>query len=222
MTDLIKKNNSTEDILAAKILDISFKHRLGHVGSCLTALPIIFNVYSQKKPEDKVVLSAGHSGLALYVVLEHFGLIKSAEEKLLTDGIHPTRGDGIDASTGSLGQGVTIGVGFALSKLDREVYVISTDGEIAEGSFWESLFFAYQRPINNLQIIINDNGYSALRKTSYLEGILEQFDVKVVDTSQIFRKFIYSEWLYGLEGHYHVMTKEEYQLLRRQYIGYYE
>lgn len=203
--------------LTTKILDLSFKHRLGHIGSCLTALPIIYDVYLTKAPEDRCILSAGHSGLALYVVLEHFGLIPSAEDKLIDDGIHPVRGPGIDVSTGSLGLGVTVGVGMALARPERQVYVISTDGEVAEGAFWECLFFGLQRPLNNLQIIVNDNGYSALRQTSFVEGALDGFDVRAVDTSAELPRLAGAEWLQGLEAHYHVMTEIEYHTLRSYY-----
>ncbi len=164
-----------------------------------------------------MILSAGHSGLALYVVLEHFGLISDAEARLVKDGIHPVRGPGIDVSTGSLGQGITVGVGMALARPDSDVYVISTDGEVAEGAFWETLFFAQQRPLNNLRIIVNDNGYSALRKTSYVVGALESFDVQVVDTSDSLPRLPGGEWLRGLEAHYHIMTESEYLTLRRFY-----
>lgn len=203
--------------LTTQVLDISYRHRLGHIGSCLTALPIIYNIYLTKKSGDRVILSAGHSGLALYVVLEHFGIIKSAEEVLVRDGIHPVRGPGIDVSTGSLGQGITVGVGMALARPESDVYVISTDGEVAEGAFWETLFFTSQRPLNNLRVVVNDNGYSALRKTSYVEGALESFDVEVVDTSDDLPRLPDAEWLRGLEAHYHVMTETEYLTLRRFY-----
>lgn len=53
--------------LARQIIDISYRHKLGHLGSCLTALPIIYRIYESKRPDDRVILSAGHSGLALYV-----------------------------------------------------------------------------------------------------------------------------------------------------------
>ncbi len=59
----------TIDNLNKRVLEISIKHNLSHLGSCFTALPIIFEIYNKKKPEDKFVLSSGHAGLALYVLL---------------------------------------------------------------------------------------------------------------------------------------------------------
>lgn len=222
MSDIIEQTRKADDPrtlakLAARILDISYRHKIGHIGSCLTALPIIYDIYLNKNPDDKVILSAGHSGLALYVVLEHCCLIEDAEVKLSTDGIHPVRGPGIDVSTGSLGLGITVGVGMALARPKRDVYVISTDGEVAEGAFWEALYFGLQRPINNLIVLVNDNGYSALRQTSYVEGALEGFDVRVVDTSDVLPRLAGGEWLRGLEAHYHVMSESEYLTLRRFY-----
>lgn len=219
-TDFISASEAPEHALArcaARVLDISYRHKLGHIGSCLTALPIIHHIYSTKRPDDKVILSAGHSGLALYVVLEAFGIIPDAEARLVIDGIHPVRGQGIDVTTGSLGQGITVGAGLALSRPDRDVYVISTDGEVAEGAFWETIYFASQYPLNNLIIYVNDNGYSALRKTSFVEGALSGFDVHVIDTSAELPRLSGAEWLRGLEAHYHVMTETEYLTLRRFY-----
>lgn len=208
--------------LARRVLDIAHRHHLSHLGSCLTALPIIYSVYESKRPDDRVILSAGHSGLALYVVLEFFGLIPSAEERLWTDGIHPTRGPGVDVSTGSLGQGITVGVGMALVNPDRDVHVISTDGEMAEGAWWECLFFVDQykwghRDLSdNLHIHVNDNGWTALRSSWIGWRILEGFSwVNQIDT----RDYVPTDllWFQGLGQHYHVMTDEQYTELLARY-----
>ena len=58
--------------LQKRILDISYHHKLGHLGSCLSALPIILEIYEKKEEDDIFILSSGHVALALYVVLEHF------------------------------------------------------------------------------------------------------------------------------------------------------
>ena len=64
--------NEILDKLNQRIFDISLSHKLSHLGSCFTALPIIYEIFESKKPEDKFILSSGHAGLAYYVVLEHF------------------------------------------------------------------------------------------------------------------------------------------------------
>ena len=58
--------------LSNRLIEISYNHKLSHISSCLTSLPIIFDIYNRKQKDEKFVLSNGHAGLALYVVLEHF------------------------------------------------------------------------------------------------------------------------------------------------------
>lgn len=205
--------NRTLRFLARRVIDISYRHKLGHLGSCLTALPIIYDVYLTKRPGDKVILSAGHSGLALYVVLEHFNLIEDAEGTLICNGIHPVRGPGIDVSTGSLGQGITVGVGFAISRPERDVYVISTDGELAEGATWEALYYQARKNLRNLHIILNDNGYSALGPT-YHTALAKPFGVEIVNTRDTLPDF---PWLAGLKAHYQTMNESQYTDLLAAY-----
>ena len=124
----------TIDKLNKRILDISIKHKLSHLGSCFTTLPIILEIFDKKKEGDSFVLSNGHSGLAYYVVLEHYYGI-DAEMLLVKHGIHPERDlpNMIEVSTGSLGLGITIASGIALSNPSKKVYCIISDGESAEG-----------------------------------------------------------------------------------------
>ena len=64
--------------LLRRIIDISYSQKLSHVGSCLSALPIMKKIYDKKKDNEKFVNSAGHSHLAHAVVMEHFGIIKTS------------------------------------------------------------------------------------------------------------------------------------------------
>lgn len=201
--------------LARRVLEISHSQHLSHIGSCLTALPIIYSIYQTKGPRDKVVLSAGHSYLALLVVLEFMHIIPDAEARLVKDGIHPIRGEGVDVSTGSLGQGMTVAVGMALAQPDAEIHVISTDGELASGAIWESLYFAWRRGLNNLHVYINDNGYSALDQTHFVREATAEFGHSVIDTRQFTPSFL---WFAGLSQHYHVMTDDQYAQLAAHYV----
>lgn len=151
--------------LNKRILEVSINHKLSHLGSCFTALPIIYGIFKIKKPEDKFVLSSGHAGLALYVVLEHFYGV-NAESLLEKHGIHPERDleNHIDASTGSLGLGITIASGMALARPDIDIYCLISDGECAEGSVWEALRFLDENKINNIKIHANINGWAAYKK----------------------------------------------------------
>ncbi len=142
-----------------KILEISKKFGLTHVGSSLTAYPIIREIYQTKKPDEKFVCSSGHAHLAHLVVMEEHGLV-NAEKEIQRDS-HCNREAGCDASTGALGHGIGIAVGMALADLDKNVYCLISDGECAEGSVWEALRIAYEQSLHNLRVYVNANGFSA-------------------------------------------------------------
>tara|TARA_Y100001973_G_C5208104_1_gene343164 strand:+ start:448 stop:1101 length:654 start_codon:yes stop_codon:yes gene_type:complete len=197
--------------LKKRILDISHQRKLGHIGSCLSALEVIDEIYNTKKEDDLFVLSSGHSGLALYTVLEDKYDDIDADELFEECGVHPHRlpGKKIYCSTGSLGLGITVAVGFALANKDRDVYVMLSDGEIAEGSVWESLKFVYENNIENIHIYVNINGYSAISNVnvSYIKKTLQVFypDIKLRYTNS--EQF---PFLKGIEAHYYVMSDNDY------------
>ncbi len=149
---------NTQEIIK-KIFDEAHKRGIGHVGSCITAAPILNAIYNTKSKDDICVLSAGHAGLALFLTLKAHGYPINVDRK----GTHPdySPSEGIDASTGSLGHGIGIAVGYALADRSRYVYCVSSDGEIAEGSFWEALNIAVKCKLSNLKVFINCNGYGA-------------------------------------------------------------
>lgn len=194
--------------LKRRILEISYKHNLSHLGSCLTAVDIIKEIYDQKKPDEKFVLSSGHAGLALYVVLEEKGG-RNAEDIFLHHGVHPDRcGDcDIVCSTGSLGQGLPIAVGMALADRKKDVYCLISDGECAEGSIWEALRIKEDRGLSNLKVYLNWNGWAAYKEVQ--AGTLPSPNiVKFVNTTESIADF---PFLQGQDAHYHVMTEEEYK-----------
>lgn len=204
--------------MEARIIDISYRHKLSHIGSCLTTLPILDYIYKTKKPDDIVVLSSGHAGVALYVVLEKYEN-RDAEELLNKHGIHPGRdiANGIHVSTGSLGQGITIATGYAVGNPSRNVYCIISDGECAEGSVWESLRVAHDKNLTNLKIHVNINGYSAYDSVNvaYLVWRLKAFwwRVNIWLTKAPYFK--------GLEAHYKPLKDEDLKNINAQGIRAY-
>jgi transketolase N-terminal domain/subunit len=199
--------------LKKRILDIAYKNKLSHLGSYLSSLEIIEEIYKKKKPEDIFILSSGHAALALYVVLEaHEG--RNAEELFKKHGGHPHRDEknGLYCSTGSLGLGITIAVGRALANPKRKVYVLISDGEAAEGSIWESLRFIYEQNIKNIEIYANINGYAAYDKidVEYLSkrllSFLPNINLRYTSVNQY-------PFLKGINAHYHVMSEEDYKLI---------
>ena len=197
--------------LKKRILEIAYKHKLSHLGSYLSAVGIIDEIYKSKNKEDIFILSSGHAALALYVVLEKYE-DKNAEELFLKHGGHPHRDedDGIYCSTGSLGLGITVAVGRALANKNKKVYVLISDGESAEGSVWESLRFIQENNLSNIEIYVNVNGYAAYDKvdTKYLVDRLKAFlpsiNIKYTNVNQY-------PFLRGLNAHYHIMSEEDYK-----------
>lgn len=173
--------NQNQKLLRKRIIDISFKNNLSHIGSCLNVIDLIDGVYSHKKNDDLFVLSAGHSAVSWYVVLEKFN------PKVRFDNItciHPDRltNELISVSTGSLGQGLPIAVGMALADKTIEVYCLISDGECAEGSIWESLRIIGEKSITNLTVIVSANGYGAYDpvETTALKKRLKGFGLEMI------------------------------------------
>jgi transketolase len=197
--------------LAKRIMDITFHEKLSHLSSTLSALPIIEEIYKEKKDEEVFILSNGHAGLALYVVLEElYGI--DAVMLLHKHGIHPGKDldNKIYCSTGSLGSGLPIAVGHALADRSKNVYCIISDGEAAEGSIWESLRFVHLQKLHNLKIYVNINGMAAYEyvDVDYLVHRLKAF----LPTINIrISKPVEFKFASGLLTHYYVMQLEDYQ-----------
>jgi transketolase len=191
--------------LEQRILKLSYKYKLSHIGSCLIAATPIEATYKVRKPNEPFILSNGHAGLALYGVLEEWTL-GDAEDLFKQHGVHPNRDmkHGIWASTGSLGHGIGIAVGMALANRKRLVYVMISDGECAEGSVWEALRVAGDQQLENLRVMVIYNGYGAYGKidVDILEARLQMFYPNVVIKCNLFS---YPDWMQGQEAHYVVI-----------------
>lgn len=156
--------------------------RRGHLGSALSIVEILRMLYDEilrydpKNPKwpnrDRFILSKGHGCLALYVVLADKGFYPKSELNKFCqcDGIlggHPEHTiPGVEASTGSLGHGLSIGIGIALSavfeKANYRTFILVGDGECNEGSIWEAAMCASKHRLNNLTVIVDYN-----KKQSY-------------------------------------------------------
>ena len=169
-----------------RIIEISKKHNLSHLGSCLTAANIIYDIYLKKKEDEPFILSNGHAGLALYVVLEMFYNL-DAEQLYLKHGTHPNRDldNKIYCSTGSLGMGLSIACGMALADRTKNVYCLISDGESYEGVIWEASNLIKDQNITNLKLYCNFNGFGAYDAIDQKHKImLKQLfpDMKVIET----------------------------------------
>jgi transketolase len=193
--------------LKNRILKIKYLQGENHIGSCLSAVPIIKEIYDQMRLQDRFILSSGHAGVALYAVLESKGILPRSEILKLES--HPVRNKKykIWATTGSLGHGIGIAVGMALNQ-KREVYCLLSDGEMAEGSVWEVLTIASKLMLYNLHIYINCNGWAGLEETDMftLEERTSNFNLDI-DIRETDSNFYHK----GLDAHYKSLTKKEYE-----------
>jgi transketolase len=178
-------------IIRADILRSTTEAGSGHPSSSLSATEMItalyfggFLKYDPKNPHwadrDRFILSKGHAAPVLYSALAEAGYFP--REELLTlrklgsplEG-HPNmkRLGGVEASTGSLGQGLSLGVGHALAarvdKKDYHVYVMTGDGELDEGQVWEAAASAAKYKLDNLTCIVDRNHY---QQTGAAEEVL--------------------------------------------------
>ena len=217
--------------LKRKILDISFKHGLSHLGSCLGSVDTIKQIYDIKGENDKVVLSAGHCGVALYVVIED-STGYSAERMLLDGGVHPdSLSQPVDCSSGSLGHGLGIAIGMAISNPENIIHVVTTDGELSEGSMWEALEVISRRGIKNIRLYVLLNGTSAYQYTDVKrleKRLMEYEDIGNVEKDVIGIDKEYHTWIFpvkvnvmeefpilkGMDSHYKVLNEEEYNYLK--------
>lgn len=161
------------------IITSVFSAKSGHPGGSLSSADILTYLYfeemnidpknPQKQDRDRFILSKGHVAPVYYSTLANRGFFPTEDLKTLRkigsylQG-HPDKKHipGVDMSTGSLGQGISAAVGMALSaKLGNDnyrTYTLLGDGEIQEGQVWEAAMFAGHKKLDNLVVIIDNNG----------------------------------------------------------------
>ena len=183
----------TAALLRAKIIETSNRASMPHLGSCLSCTDILTALYfgvlniDPAKPEDperdRFVLSKGHGAPALFQVLAMRGFFS---ESMLDDygqdgslfGEHPPTPDhlaGIEAATGSLGHGMPMAVGMALSarilKRKHRVFALLSDGECNEGSIWEAAMFAAGQKLDRMAIIVDFNKWQATGRSEEIMAL---------------------------------------------------
>lgn len=160
-----------------RIMKIGLKTGCGHVASAMSCVKVLISLYDSY-PEAIIILSKGHGALAQYVILNELG--KLPDKMLATycqDGglsEHSTLAPeyGIYASTGSLGHGLAIGIGYAIADSGHDVFVVLGDGELDEGSTLESLRIIRKLNIKNIWPVVDANnvqGFSVFEPFSQFE-----------------------------------------------------
>ena len=183
-----------------KIIEISYFKKAHHIGSCLSCIDILVALFfgvmkhSKNNPSSKndfFIISKGHAAVACYLILLKK---KFFSEKYLMDnflvnngtlGGHPDKNKklGIDYCSGSLGHGISVGSGVALSflkdKKKNKVFVLIGDGECNEGMIWEAILFAGHQKLYNLFVIIDYNklqGFGSTTEILNLSSLKKKFD----------------------------------------------
>ena len=184
----------------------------GHIGGSMSIVDVLTALYYKemnidpKNPlmegRDRLVVSKGHAGPAVYATLAHKGYFPESELYTLNKyGTNlPSHCDmnktpGVDMTTGSLGQGISCAIGLALgSKIKNDnatIYAIIGDGESQEGQVWEAAFFASHKKLDNLIVFLDYNKMQ-------LDGTLEE----VNDSGNMYDKFKSFEFdTYSIDGH---------------------
>jgi transketolase len=163
--------------LRSAVVDALYSSGGGHYGGCLSVLDILWVLYSRLlrvSPEfplhpdrDRLILSKGHAALSLYAVLQRLCFLRGSLHEYASfrsnlEG-HPdmTSVPGVDFSTGSLGQGLSVGLGmaYALRARDRRVWVVLGDGECQEGQIWEAATLGAICELSNLVAIVDHNRF---------------------------------------------------------------
>src|SRR6202521_180870 len=159
----------------------------GHPTSCMSAAELVagtffyamkFDAKNPNSPDaDRFVLSKGHAAPVLYAVLAEAGVFPVSRVMTLREFSSELEGHptpiipGVDAATGSLGQGLSVGAGLAigarLEKSPTRVYVVMGDGEMAEGEVWEAAEFAGYYTLNNLIALADVNALGQSQPTMY-------------------------------------------------------
>lgn len=164
----------------------------GHIGATMSLIEIFRVLYDDvllfdsRSPaweeRDRVILSKGHGCIALYTILADKGFFPKDElwtfcRYASTLGGHPERGHvpGVEASTGALGHGLAVGVGMAyaarIKGAAHHVYVVTGDGELDEGSVWESALAAGHHKLANLTVIVDYNKLQSYGRVEDIWGL---------------------------------------------------
>jgi transketolase len=188
------------------VLDMAYNGSTVHIPCAFSIVEIVSVLYSKflkigsqpKDPSrDYFILSKGHGIMAVYACLKELGWL--TEDDILNyfkdgtklKGLSDCHVPGIEATTGSLGHGLSVAAGIALGlkfkNSPQKVYCIVGDGESNEGSIWEALLFAAHWRLNNLVVIFDCNGYQAMGRTEDIMRLdslrkkLEAFNFETVE-----------------------------------------
>ena len=193
-------------LLAIEALDGGQRGHIGSTMSLIEIFRVLYDSVASVDPSnptwpdrDRIILSKGHGCIALYVLLADKGFFPVEDLRGFCRfesnlGGHPEFGHvpGVEASTGALGHGLSLGVGMAqaarIRRQDHHIYVVVGDGELDEGSIWEAALSAGHRKLKNLTLIVDYNklqSYGRVPDVWELEPLAAKFDSFGFDVSEV-------------------------------------
>lgn len=179
-----------------------------HIACAFSIIEILAVLYrshlnlGDKTPDspdrDYLVLSKGHGVMAQYACLRELGWLSDADinnyfgDGTKLKGLSDAHVAGLEVTSGSLGHGLSVGVGLALAakrnKTNQKCFAIVGDGEINEGAIWEACLFAAHFELSNLMVIVDENGYQAMGTTDevlHLGSIADKFEAFNFETRSV-------------------------------------
>ena len=184
-------SNFLSNKIRKEIIQLSFQSKSAHLGSCLSLVEILIGVINfSKKNKSEIIFSKGHAAMSYYTVLKNLHCIKNfSYENYLKKGsnfwAHITKSNNnfLKFSFGSLGYGLGIAAGLAVGykniKKKKKIFCILSDGELNEGSIWESLMFISHHKLNDIITLIDFNkfqSFGSLKEVINLESYKKKFE----------------------------------------------
>jgi len=194
--------------LRKTILDMAYAGSTVHIGCAFSIVELLAVLYrnhlrfdatdARSPSRDYMVLSKGHGVMAQYACLNEIGWLPDDEiaryfgNGTRLKGLADAHVPGVEVTAGSLGHGLSVGVGMALAakreRTDQTCYALVGDGELNEGAIWEAALFAAQFKLDNLAVIVDVNGFQAMGTTDEviaLGDIEKKFAAFEFDTTTI-------------------------------------
>lgn len=195
------------------ILNASFEAKACHIGSALSCVDIMVDLFYNRLKDGDIFIFSKASGVATYyAILADKGYFPKEKlaEYLHNYPLPSKEVEGVLFSCGSLGNGLPVATGLALADRNEQVYVLLGDAEVQEGTFWESILFKQHHKLDNLHIIVDKNNLQACGKTEDILAIPWDFvkfmGVEVMETIKG-KGVDFIENCY--EWHYRNLTEDE-------------
>ncbi|WP_321948494.1 transketolase [Paraburkholderia sp. J10-1] len=211
------------------VLDMAFSGSTVHIGCAFSIVELLAVLYrnhlrfdaenSRADDRDYMVLSKGHGVMAQYACLHEIGwlsdddIARYFQNGTRLKGLADAHVPGIEATSGTLGHGLPVGVGLALGakmkNADQMCYTLVGDGELNEGTIWEAALFAAQFKLDNLVVIVDVNGFQAMGTTD-----------EVISLGDIGAKFSAFDFdVLTVDGHDETAIDHSYQKLKTRKNG---